>query len=226
VDGGAVSTRPRATPAGGRGRGCVRRLEQRIVRIPARTLAGIIAKARCVAGPAGFSGRWGFPHPMRCLKSMKRPPFPAALSLRSKRDYDQTAFPPKGAVSVVAPYPPDTLPRRSGPLASPLRKSTQMFRKPEGFFEAMKTKIRLVLWLSTARDAAPRPNAETDRELGKAFFGQESDISDLLTMANIAARAPVGSERGETIFTAHHLADMIEEFRQRWHDSVKEAPSA
>jgi hypothetical protein len=53
----------------------------------------------------------------------------------------------------------------------------------------------------------------------QAFFDQE-DISDLLTMANIADTALVGDERGEAIFMAHHLADMIEEFRQRLHDSV------
>jgi predicted DsbA family dithiol-disulfide isomerase len=75
-------------------------------------------------------------------------------------------------------------------------------------------------------EAHADPNAEIDRKLGKAFFEQESDISDLLTMANIAARASIGDEKGEAIFTAHHLRDMVDDFRQQWYDSVKEANEA
>jgi predicted DsbA family dithiol-disulfide isomerase len=61
------------------------------------------------------------------------------------------------------------------------------------------------------------------RKLGQAFCEQESDIADLLTMAEIAARASVEPEKGEAIFTCHHLRDMIDDFRQQWHESHKKA---
>jgi hypothetical protein len=67
--------------------------------------------------------------------------------------------------------------------------------------------------------ATPTPLPSSSANWGK----HEDAIGDLLIMANIAARAACGEERGEQIFTANHLRDMIDEFRQSWYDSHKEA---
>jgi hypothetical protein len=47
---------------------------------------------------------------------------------------------------------------------------------------------------ATKAKRAQDPHAEFHRKLGQAFRDQESDISDLLTMAEIAAR---GVDRGQ-----------------------------
>ena len=65
---------------------------------------------------------------------------------------------------------------------------------------------------------ASTPDAKFYRKLGEAYREQEDPLGDLLTMAEIAARASMGNEKGEAIFTAHHLRDMIEDFRQDWYD--------
>jgi hypothetical protein len=71
---------------------------------------------------------------------MKRPPFPAALSLPSKRDYYRSAFPPKGAVSVVAPYPPDT-PHGDRGRSHPPDKIDSEVPKARRLFRGNNTKI-------------------------------------------------------------------------------------
>jgi hypothetical protein len=63
--------------------------------------------------------------------------------------------------------------------------------------------------------------AEFYRRLGEAYREQEDPLGDLLTMAEIAARASLGNVKGEAIFTAHHLRDMIDDFRQEWYDQHK-----
>lgn len=68
---------------------------------------------------------------------------------------------------------------------------------------------------------ASTPDAKFYRKLGQAYRDQEGDIGDLLTMAEIAARASIGDTKGEAIFTAHHLRDMIDDFRQNWYDQHK-----
>jgi predicted DsbA family dithiol-disulfide isomerase len=78
---------------------------------------------------------------------------------------------------------------------------------------------------ATKTKRTPDPDAEFHRKLGQAYRDQESDISDLLTMAEIAARASIEDKKGEAIFTAHHVRDMIDDFRQQWHDTHKEAQS-
>ena len=73
----------------------------------------------------------------------------------------------------------------------------------------------------TAKGKRPKSNADDAkflRRLGQAYRDQESDICDLLTMAEITARASMGDEKGEAIFTAHHLRDMIDDFRQNWYE--------
>jgi hypothetical protein len=61
-------------------------------------------------------------------------------------------------------------------------------------------------------------DAEFYRKLGEAFCDQEDDISDLLTMSELAAKASVnGEDEDERIFTAHHLRDMIDKFKHQWH---------
>ena len=69
-------------------------------------------------------------------------------------------------------------------------------------------------------------DAEFYRKLGEAFWAQESDISDLLTMSTPAARASVNGAEDERIFTAHHLLDMIEEFKRKWHAQYDAAGNA
>jgi hypothetical protein len=68
------------------------------------------------------------------------------------------------------------------------------------------------------RKPAARATPGFYRELGHAYRDQEGDLGDLLTMAKITARAAMGDEEGEKIFTAYHLLDMIDEFRQKWLD--------
>jgi hypothetical protein len=72
-------------------------------------------------------------------------------------------------------------------------------------------------------------DAEFYRKLGEAFCDQEDDISDLLTMSELAARASVNGDEGERIFTAHHLRKMIDEFKHQWyakHDAANAAVGA
>jgi hypothetical protein len=69
------------------------------------------------------------------------------------------------------------------------------------------------------------PDAEFYRKLGEAFRHQESDICDLVIMAELTARASVDGDEGERIFTAHHLLDMIEEFKRVWQLCHKAAES-
>ena len=69
------------------------------------------------------------------------------------------------------------------------------------------------------------PDAEFYRKLGEEFLHQESNISDLLIMAEIAAQSSLEGDGDERIFTAHHLRDMIEEFKHQWHTSHKAAES-
>jgi predicted DsbA family dithiol-disulfide isomerase len=76
-----------------------------------------------------------------------------------------------------------------------------------------------------ATKATRNSEVEFHQKLGHAYCDQEGDISDLLTMAEIAARATMGEKKGEAIFTAHHLRDMIDDFRQEWYDRHKVAQS-
>jgi hypothetical protein len=72
---------------------------------------------------------------------MKRPPFPAALSLPSKRDYYRPAFPQERCGLGRRPVSPRYTPTAIGAARIPPIKSTQKFRKPEGFFEAITRKL-------------------------------------------------------------------------------------
>jgi hypothetical protein len=63
-------------------------------------------------------------------------------------------------------------------------------------------------------------SADLERKLGQAFRDQESDICDLLTMANIANDL---DNEGQRIFAVDHLCGMIDEFKQNWYDSIKKA---
>jgi hypothetical protein len=74
------------------------------------------------------------------------------------------------------------------------------------------------------RKGAPKParatdaSTELDRKLAEAFREQESDICDLLTMANITDNL---DSEGERLFAIGHLRDMIDEFRRNWYESHK-----
>jgi hypothetical protein len=72
------------------------------------------------------------------------------------------------------------------------------------------------------------PNALTPEfyhKLGEAYRDQEDGLGDLLIMSELAATASISGDEGERVFTAHHLRDMIDDFRQEWYDRHKEAQS-
>jgi hypothetical protein len=92
----------------------------------------------------------------------------------------------------------------------------------------MKAKRKPATKSKTKAKAKPpkNPNAPTPefyRKLGEAYREQEDGLGDLLIMAKITARAAMGDEEGEKIFTTYHLHDMIEDFRQEWYDCHKKA---
>jgi hypothetical protein len=72
---------------------------------------------------------------------------------------------------------------------------------------------------------ANAPTAEFYRKLGEAYREQEDGLGDLLIMSELAATASISGDEGERVFTAHHLRDMINDFRQEWYDRHKEAQS-
>jgi hypothetical protein len=89
----------------------------------------------------------------------------------------------------------------------------------------MKAKRKPATKAKRQQGAPNAPTPEFYRKLCEAFRHQESDISDLVIMAELTARASVDGDEGERIFTAHHLLDMIEEFKRTWHNSHKAAES-
>jgi hypothetical protein len=89
----------------------------------------------------------------------------------------------------------------------------------------MKAKRKPAAKAKSPKKITAALEAKFYRKLGEAYREQEDPIGDLLTMAQITARASIGNEKGEAVFTAHHLADMIDDFRQQWYDSHKEAQS-
>lgn len=85
----------------------------------------------------------------------------------------------------------------------------------------MKAKRKPAAKAGRPQNAPHAPTPEFYRKLRQAYRDQEGDMGDLLT--EITARASIGERKGEAIFTAHHLRDMIHDFRQNWYDQHKAA---
>lgn len=92
-------------------------------------------------------------------------------------------------------------------------------RKP-----ATRAKFKSSAKAKRSQNAPHASTPEFYRKLGQAYRDQEGDLGDLLTMAEITARASMAGERkGEAIFTAYHLRDMIDDFRKNWYDQHEAA---